>query len=121
MEAEATKPLEDGTTASQGDSPEKRIALAFESPAPPSLVATSPFQMTLQWKQLRRERPQEDPHIEGLALNFALLMRLVRPATFKPAVLMGSQVTIGDHLDAQLIERCAIQSDVNLPAGNWAA
>ena len=67
--------------ASQGDVPEEKFLVAFDEPTPPSLVATSPSQMTLQWKKAQPKTPLDELDAEGLAITYALLMRLV---PFKP-------------------------------------
>lgn len=65
--------------APEGELPKKTL-IEFETPQPPTLVATSPYQMTLQWKKLLLRSPPQEPELDGLAINFALLMKLVGPS-----------------------------------------
>ena len=62
--------------APEGETPNKTL-IELESPQPPSLVATGPYQMTLQWKELMLRRTPQEAQLDGLAINFALLMKLV--------------------------------------------
>lgn len=55
--------------------------VTFERPHSPTLIATSPYQMTLQWKALTLRKAPADAQIEGLAITYALLMQLVRTKT----------------------------------------
>lgn len=55
----------------------KKTVIEFETPQPPSLVATSPYQMTLLWKELQLKSSQQELQMKQLAVNFALLMKLV--------------------------------------------
>lgn len=74
-----------GSPETQPDPPPKeRLVIAFQRPHPPTLVATSPTQMTLLWKELQLKDAQQETRLEGLVISFALLMKLVspRPAPF---------------------------------------
>lgn len=55
----------------------KKTVIEFKTPQPPSLVATSPYQMTLLWKELQLKSSQQELQLKDLAVNFALLMKLV--------------------------------------------
>ncbi len=66
----------DSAETTEGEMPERPL-IVYETPQPPSLVATSPHQMTLQWKELQLKHASQDWQLEGLAVEFALLMKLV--------------------------------------------
>jgi hypothetical protein len=78
----AEKSQGDAGDARSPQTREEACVVAFESPSPPTLVATSPYQMTLQWKQLAPRTEADAPRIESLAPRFALMMKLVCSPTF---------------------------------------
>ena len=81
MPGDNARPREGTTEAVPGDLPDEKQILAFEAPNPPTLVATSPCQMTLQWKELQLKTPQTPLQPAGVSINFALMMKLVSLAT----------------------------------------
>jgi len=75
----ASKGDADAESAHQKD--EKHVVV-FEAPSSPTLVATSPYQMTLQWKQPALKSEADSTRIKGLALKYALMLKLVSLTAF---------------------------------------
>ena len=82
-------PVEDPQGSAGDGSTEKKVeehVVEFEAPSRPTLVATSPYQMTLQWKQLVLKSEADSSRIEGLAPIFTLEVNLVSLLTFSASV-----------------------------------
>ena len=82
-------PVEDPQGSAACESAEQmdeEHVVEFEAPTRPTLVATSPYQMTLQWKQLVLRSQTDSSRIEGLAPIFTLEVNLVSFSTFSALV-----------------------------------
>ena len=83
---------------SAGQEDEEHV-VEFEAPTRPTLVATSPYQMTLQWKQLVLRSQTDSSRIEGLAPTFTLEVNLVSFPTCS-ALLINTSIRHLHHLSS---------------------